>query len=146
MARVLVIEDGREYEEFAAAFLADRFDVVAAHSAEEALRAMAREPVEALLIDLRFERASADELVGDVAATAARLFSGDEVRALRWLKDQQGTLILGRLREAGHHQPAVFVHDFPARRLRNLRRMYGRVSAVPTFDAAAIARALSEPA
>jgi hypothetical protein len=36
----------------------------------------------------------------------------------------------------------VFVHDFPPRRLANLRRLYGLVAAVPSFDAAAIVREL----
>lgn len=142
MARLLVIEDGGEYEEFARLFLADRFEVVAAHSAAEALAA-AEQPLDAMLIDLRFERARDADLIGDVAGTAARLFAGDEARAARWLKEQQGTLILAALREAGHAQPAVFVHDFPPRRLANLAKLYGRVGAVPSFDAAAIVRALA---
>lgn len=141
MPRLLVIEDGHEYEEFARLFLADRFKVVAAHSADEALRAMA-DGADALLIDLRFERARDEDLLGDLDA-AARRFAGDRARAARWLKEQQGTLILGALREAGHGQPAVFVHDFPPRRLSNLRALYGRVSAVPSFDARAIVAALA---
>lgn len=73
---------------------------------------------------------------------AAQLFAGDRARAARYLKDQQGALILAELRRRGYNQPAVFVHDFPPRRLANLQRLYGRVEAVPTFDAAAIRRAL----
>lgn len=145
MARLLVIEDGGEYEEFARLFLADRFEVVSAHTAAEALAAAAR-GVDAMLIDLRFERARDEDLIGGVASTAARLFAGDEVRATRWLKEQQGTLILAALREAGHSQPAVFVHDFPPRRLANLAKLYGKVSAVPSFDAAAIVRELARMA
>ena len=80
--------------------------------------------------------------MGDLDDTAARMFAGDRTRALRWLKDQQGTLVLAKLREAGFAQRAVFVHDFPARRLDNLRRLYGDVGAVPGFDAAAILSAL----
>jgi hypothetical protein len=138
MGRLLVIEDGHEYEEFARLFLAERFEVVAARSAREALAAMADGGAAALLIDLRFERAAEADLLGDVEATARRRFAGDRARAARWLKDQQGTLILGALREAGHDAPAVFVHDFPARRLANLARLYGRVGAVAAFDAEAI--------
>lgn len=145
MPRLLVIEDGDEYEEFARVFLADRFEaIVPAHSGEEAL-ARASE-CDAILIDLRFERAEPTTLLGDVTETAGRLFAGDHSRATRWLKDQQGTLILAALRDAGHDQPAVFVHDFPARRLKNLQRLYGRVAAVPGFDAAAIAHALESNA
>lgn len=143
MAVLLVIEDGSEYEEFARLFLSDRFELVSARSAREALDAAARQPADAMLIDLRFERAREEDLVGDIGATAERLFAGDRARAARWLKDQQGTLILGELRKAGHHQPAVFVHDFPPRRLANLEKLYGRVAAVPAFDAAAIVRELA---
>lgn len=135
---MLVVEDGREYEEFARTFLGDRFDVVTAHSAAEAVEALAREPVDVLLVDLRFERAPAEALIGDVEATARRLFGGDRARALRWIKDQQGTLVLAEIRKAGFAQRAVFVHDFPPDRLKNLEKLYGDVHAVPGFDAAAI--------
>ena len=136
VTRLLVIEDGHEYEEFARLFMAPPFDVVAAHRASEALE-WAPE-AGAFLIDLRFERASREDLLGDVAGVAQSRFGGEEERAARWLKEQQGTLILAALREAGHAQPAVFVHDFPARRLNNLKRLYGAVGAVPSFDAQAI--------
>lgn len=141
MRRVLVIEDGEEYLEFARVFLRD-FDVFGARSAKDALAALAARGADALLIDLRFDRAAAESLVGDVDGTAARLFAGDRARALRWVADQQGTLILAALRAAGHAQPALFVHDFPPRRLHNLRALYGAVDAVPCLDAAAIRRAL----
>ncbi len=143
MALLLVIEDGDEYEEFARLFLADRYDVVAAHTAGEALRAASEHAVDAMLIDLRFERAKDEDLIGDVGATAARLFAGDRARAGRWLKEQQGTLILGELRQAGHAQPAVFVHDFPPRRLANLRKLYGRVAAASNEGTAAIVREIA---
>jgi hypothetical protein len=144
MKRLLVIEDGTEYLEFARVFLGEELAVAGARSAADALAQLDAEGADALLIDLRFERAPAEVLVGDVVATAARLFDGDEVRALRYLQDQQGTLILEALRRAGHRQPALFVHDFPPRRLANLRALYGAVAAVPSFDAAAIKRALRD--
>lgn len=145
MKRVLLIEDGTEYEEFARLFLADACELVAAHDAAEALAAASRARCDAFLVDLRFERAPEGALIGGVGETAARLFGGDRARALRWLKDQQGTLVLAELRKAGHAQPAVFVHDFPRQRLENLRRLYGDVRAVPGFDAAAIRAALELP-
>lgn len=141
-ARLLVIEDGTEYQEFARMFLSERFEIVPARSGREALRAFEGGPIAAMLVDLRFERAAPDDLLGDVTEVARRMFGGDTQRALRWLKDQQGTLVLKRLREAGHTQRAVFVHDFPKDRLLNLRRLYGEVLSVPTFDAAAILEAL----
>ncbi len=141
MRRLLVIEDGDEYVEFARVFLHD-FAVEAAQSAAAALDVLATRGADALLIDVRFDRAPAAALVGDLDGTAARLFAGDRARAERYLADQQGTLILAALRAAGHAQPALFVHDFPPRRLANLRALYGAVDAVPALDAAAIRRAL----
>ncbi|MSP62692.1 MAG: hypothetical protein EXR72_20655 [Myxococcales bacterium] len=142
MRTLLVIEDGTEYREFAQLFLGPDFAVRSAVSADEALAEIARHGADALLIDLRFDRAPPEALTGDLDATAKRLFAGDRARALRYLQDQQGALILARLRAAGHAQPAVFVHDFPPRRLDNLRKLYGAVQAVPSFDAAAIRAAL----
>ncbi len=142
MRRLLVIEDGDEYAEFARLFLGPDFQVRQARSAAEALRALVTEPADVLLFDLRFDRTPATTLVGDLHATAQRLFAGDEARALRYLQDQQGVLILGELRAAGHRQLAVFVHEFPPRRLDNLRRMYGDVKALPGFDAAALRLAM----
>jgi CheY-like chemotaxis protein len=142
MKRILVIEDGSEYEEFAGLFLSGAFELEAAHSLGEALRAVEEKPFHGFLIDLRFDRASEEELTGDVDETADRLFAGDRGEAVRYLKDHQGVLILAALRAAGHRQPAVFVHDFPQKRLDNLRSLYGAVSAVPSFDAAAIRRQL----
>jgi len=142
MKRLLVIEDGDEYTEFARVFLARDFEVRTARSAAESLAAIAAEVIDVLLIDLRFDRAPPESLTGDVEETARRLFAGDRDRALRYLQDQQGSLILAAMRTAGHMQPAVFVHDFAPRRLANLRRMYGRVDAVPDFDVEALRRAL----
>ncbi len=143
MRRLLVVEDGHEYEEFARVFLSDAFEIVSAHSAREALARASSSAPDALLLDLRFERTDPSDLEGDVDGLAARRFGGDRTRALRHLQDQQGTIVLARLREAGCKAPAVFVHDFPTGRLRNLRRLYGDVRAVERFDAAAIRRALA---
>lgn len=135
---MLVVEDGTEYEEFAKTFLGDRYDVVAVRSGAEAVRTLRADPCDVLLVDLRFERAPQDALIGDVESTARRLFGGDRARAIRWIKDQQGTLVLAEIRKAGFAQRAVFVHDFPAERLKNLAKLYGDVHAVASFDALAI--------
>lgn len=133
--RLLVLEDGSEYVEFARAFLGDAFVVEVARSAAEALEALARGPVAALLVDLRFDRVDRAALVGDVPAIAERWFAGDRERAERYVVDQQGALVLAELRARGCDARAVFVQDFPRKRLENLRALYGRVDAVPSFDA-----------
>lgn len=140
--QLLVIEDGDEYSEFARLFLQPDFIVHQAKSAASTLAMLSDLRMDALLIDMRFDRAPVDALVGEVSETAARLFGGSQARAVRYLQDQQGILILAELRARGHCQPAVFIHDFPGRRLANLQKLYGAVQAVPTFDAAAIRAAL----
>lgn len=142
MPKLLVIEDGTEYFEFAQAFLRPSFTILQAQSGRDALALLATEEITALLIDLRFDRARPEQLLGDVQQTAAQLFCQDTFRATRYLQDQQGVFILAAARSCGHAQRAVFVHDFPARRLENLRKLYGSVEAVPTFDAPAILRCL----
>lgn len=142
MKRLLIVEDGQEYLEFARLFLADAFDVTAARSGGEALAALKEGAFDVILFDMRFERTAPELLVGDVNETARRLFGGDLSRALRYLKDQQGTLVLAQIRAAGYAQPAIFIHDFADRRLGNLRKLYGDVRAVPGFDARAIREAL----
>lgn len=144
MKQLLVIEDGSEYRDFARLFLQPEYEISHATSAASTLAVLRERPIDRLLVDLRFDRAPTSELIGDVTATAAQLFGGNQGRALRYLQDQQGILILAELRRCGYRQGAVFVHDFPPKRLQNLQKLYGAVRAVPTFDVAAIRRALDE--
>jgi len=142
MRTLLVIEDGTEYAEFAQLFLGKAFHILRAHTNQETLAMLGSHPVDRLLVDLRFDRTPESALVGEVAATAEKLFAGDQARALRHLRDQQGVMILAEIRRAGFRQPAVFIHDFPPRRWENLRRMYGPIQSVPSFDAQALLSAL----
>lgn len=142
MKKVIVIEDGDEYEKFARLFLSDVCEIRAAHSARETLALIDENPADAFLVDLRFDRASKDQLEGGVEETARRLFSGDPASALTYLKDNQGTLVLAKLREEGHSERAVFVHEFAEPVLANLKQLYGDVVAVPSFDASEIRKAL----
>jgi CheY-like chemotaxis protein len=141
--RVLVIEDGQEYLEFAENCLGEGFTFLHARSHHEASALLRNEAhIDAFFFDLRFERSEEATLIGDIDGTAKRMFAGDRERARRWIKDQQGALILASLRQAGHKQRAVFIHDFPPERLANLRKLYGDVAAVPDFNASAIRSAL----
>lgn len=139
---LLVIEDGDDYIAFARLFLADRFYPVAAKSLREALPFA--EEARAILLDLRFDLSPLEDLIGDTAETAARLFGGDHTRALAYLRENQGILILARLREAGCRAGALIINDLPPRRLENLQKLYGAVRAVPDFDAQAIRAAFSD--
>ena len=143
MQRLLVIEDGHEYEEFARLFLGDVYEIFSAHSASEALEQCNKLSFDALLVDLRFERSPASVLVGNMDKALQR-FNGDRVRATQYLKDQQGTLILAELRRHDCDAFALFVHEFPERRLKNLQKLYGKVGAVTSFDAAQIRRSLAQ--
>lgn len=68
MRRVLIIEDGDEYREFAELFLGPGFLLRQVRSGAAALAALASEPFGALLIDLRFDRAAEADLCGRVEA------------------------------------------------------------------------------
>jgi CheY-like chemotaxis protein len=134
--RLLVIEDGDEYQRFAESLLREAFSIEAVHDARAALLHASK--ADCFLVDLRFDRADPAALVGDLDEISRSLFGGDRARALRHLKDEQGIYILRALRQAGHAQRAVFVHDFAARRLDHLRARYGDVDAVESFDARAL--------
>ena len=138
MARILIVEDGTEYLDFFRLFLGGEADYQQAQSCEDALEILGDEVVDVVVLDMRFDRTPEEDLVGGVEETAGAYFGGDLDRAQRYVQDNQGAMILARMREAGHNQPALFVTDMPGRKLENLRELYGRVHAVPTFDAAAI--------
>jgi CheY-like chemotaxis protein len=143
MSTILVVEDGTEYVSFFRLFLAEDASYVRAGSCAEAQGLLEREDVAVVVLDMRFDRTAPEDLVGDVDEVASTYFGGDLARAERYVQENQGTLILARLRQAGYDLPALFVTDMPARKLQNLRKLYGRVHAVPTFDAGAIRRELA---
>jgi len=144
MPTLLVIEDGNEYSEFASTFLSRAFHILSVHNGQEALAVLSRQTISAFLIDLRFDRVPLSDLMGNAKECADRLFAGDMQRAFRYLQDQQGILILAAIRQHRHPQPAVFIHDFPERRLQNLQKLYGAVFAVSSFDAKNILDILSK--
>jgi len=138
VTRILIVEDGTEYLEFFRLFLAEGHEYLHAQSGHGALDQLDAEPVDLVVLDMRFERSSPSELMGDPDEVARDYFGGDLDRASRFLHDNQGTFVLAGLRDGGHDQPALFVHDMPGRKLENLKDLYGNVVAVPHFDARAI--------
>ena len=147
MKRLLVIEDGDEYVEFARLFLAADFVVAPRERRAAALAALRerrrrRAAHRSALRSRRPRRSSAMS-----TATAARLFGGDRGARAALLQDQQGTLILGALRAAGYASRRCSCTTSRRAASRTCAGSTARVDAVPTFDAAAIRRgACSEAA
>ena len=129
---VLVVEDGDEYTTNLGRFLTDGFAFTRAGDGASALAALAAAPFDLLFLDMRFDRVSPGQLLGDLAQTADR-FNGDPVRARQFLEEHQGTYILQAIRAAGYGIPGVFSHDFDGepRRWANLLRLYAPLAYLP---------------
>jgi CheY-like chemotaxis protein len=142
---VLVVEDGDEYREFFERHLLG-YRLFQAHDAEEAEAALRRSAVDVIVLDLRFDRIDRARLVGDVLEVSRTRFGQDTdlSEAWRYLADNQGFLILKRLREGGFDEAVLIVEELPERQVANLQRLYGRVAVVPEFDARRIHRVLIE--
>lgn len=123
--RVLVIEDGEEYIRTLGRYLGEGFALARAGSGPEALALLRAERFDVIFLDMRFDRAPTDALLGDVAASAERA-GGDAARGLAFIVENQGAYVLAALREAGCAVPVVFSYDFDAepRRWRHLSERY----------------------
>lgn len=132
MIDVLVVEDGFEYSETLQRFLPDGFRWQRAGSGPQALALLGERTWDALFLDMRFDRAPEDELLGDVSEVADR-FNGDPVQARRFLEDHQGNYILAALREAGQGLPVLLSYDFDGepRRWERLAERFGPVDYLP---------------
>ncbi len=121
---VLVVEDGHEYTENLTRFLDGELSFERAGDAAAALARLASGGVDAVFLDMRFDRIPRHDLIGDAAALVARF--GDDERAWRFLADNQGSYVLAALREAGHELPVVMSYDFDGepRRFKNLEARY----------------------
>ena len=111
MTHVLIVEDGHEYIDTLGRFLAEDARWSRAGSGPEALAFMADTSVDVVLLDMRFDRTPADQLLGDLDQLAER-FNGDRVQARGHLEDHQGMFILSALREAGVNVPVIVSYDF----------------------------------
>ncbi len=143
MDTLLIVEDGLEYFDFFRLFLEKEHSYLHAQAGHAAFEQLAEEEVTLVVLDMRFERSPAEDLLGDVDNVAEDYFGGDLTRAQRYIEDNQGTMILAEMRDRGYQHPVLFVSDMPSRKLDNLRKLYGKVHAVPYFDAAAIRREIS---
>lgn len=132
MIDVLVIEDGYEYSETLERFLGDGFTWTRAGSGPQGLRLLEERDWDVVFLDMRFDRAPEDELIGDVAEIADR-FNGDPVQARRFIEDHQGNFVLAALRDAGHGIPVLLSFDFDGepRRWARLVERYSPVDYLP---------------
>ncbi len=130
--RVLVIEDGFEYSETLSQFLAEGFTWVRAGSGPAAMKLLAAEPFAVIFLDMRFDRAPEDELLGDLEEASDR-FNGDPVQARRFLEDHQGNYVLKALRDAGRSEPVLMSYDFDGepRRWQRIVQRFGPVDYLP---------------
>lgn len=128
----LIVEDGNEYLESLSRFVVGpRW--LQAHDGAEALQLLAREPVELLYLDMRFDRIELSRLLGNHAAVT-REHNQDAARAWKFLQLNQGLFILDALKAAGFgHIPVILAYDFSReeKRLLNLRRTHSNLTWVP---------------
>ncbi len=141
---LLIIEDGDEYRRFFARHV-DGYAYNQARSLSECLEIMEAAPPEGFVLDLRFDRVPRADLVGDPATIADEIFgnASELESAWRYNIDNQGFLILRELRSRGYDQPALLITELPERRKNNLRRLYGKIGVVASFEAASIQEALT---
>jgi len=112
--RILVVEDGTEYVTAFERLARPGAEVsfVRATDLDEALAALAGERVDAVFLDVVFDRIPAERLAGDLDALIAR-FGGDRPRAERHLADHQGFYLLDALApQLASGLPVVLAHDF----------------------------------
>lgn len=133
---VLVVEDGTEYTEafrrLTEGAVEETVDFLRAADGGEARRLLADQPVDAVFLDVVFDRSPPDRLVGDLSALMSR-FGGDRSRAVRHLAESQGFYLLNELSSLlPDSVPVVLAYDFSAEpdRLAELRRKRPGLSGV----------------
>jgi CheY-like chemotaxis protein len=134
---VLVVEDGTEYTEafrrLSEGAVEGPVTFLRAADGQEARRLVAEQPIDAVFLDVVFDRTAPDRLAGDLPALKSR-FGGDRSRALRHLAESQGFYLFQELSPLiPDSVPVVIAYDFSAEpdRLTELRRKRERLSGVP---------------
>jgi CheY-like chemotaxis protein len=135
-AVLLVVEDGTEYTEAFARLASNDsglpVELIRAGDAAEAARILRERRVDAVFLDVVFDRTPPDRLAGDLEREIRR-FGGDRARAVRHLAENQGFYLFNELapvlREA---IPVVIAYDFSVEpeRLAALRQRWERLSGV----------------
>jgi CheY-like chemotaxis protein len=131
---LLVVEDGTEYTEalrsLVAKELSASIELVRAGDADEARRVLAERTVDAVFLDVVFDRTPPERLAGDLEREIQR-FGGDRRRAERHLAENQGFYLVSELAPLLPGAiPVVIAYDFSAEpeRLAALRRRCERLS------------------
>ena len=145
-ARILVVEDGREYVDgFARLAAAKGADAafVRAGSLAEAREALGQGRPDAVFLDVVFDRTPEAELAGDLDALVAR-YGGDRARAVRHLATHQGFYVLDALADELAGVRVVLAYDFTGeeKRLASLRERVPALSGLP--DGASLGTALED--
>ena len=122
---VLVVEDGTEYTDAfrRLAGAEERFEFLRAGDAREARRILAERPVDAVFLDVAFDRIAPERLEGRILPLVER-FGGDRLRAQRHLASQQGFYVAAALADSIPRTTRVLIaFDFSAEpeRLEALR-------------------------
>jgi CheY-like chemotaxis protein len=142
--KILVVEDGHEYTEAfrRLAGLGPGLELLRAADAEEARRLLASGRVDALFLDVVFDRTPPERLCGDLAPLLAR-YGGDRHRAERHLAEDQGFYLLTEIAPLlPPETPVLLAYDFSGEpgRLAALRERVPSLRDLP--DGTPISRAL----
>jgi hypothetical protein len=140
---ILVVEDGTEYTDAFRELAATPLELLRASDLEEAQRLLVERAVDAVFLDVVFDRIAPGKLAGDREELIRRL-GGDRERAERHLAENQGFYLvngLAPLLPAGI--PVVLAYDFSAEpgRLAALREKCATLSGIA--DGAPISTVLS---
>lgn len=130
---ILVVEDGTEYTEALRSLVAsDSVELLRAADRDEAARAIADGRVDAVFLDVVFDRTPPERLAGDLEGEIRR-FAGDRARAARHLAENQGFYLLDALAPFFEGKmPVVIAYDFSGEpeRLAALRAKHANLSGV----------------
>jgi hypothetical protein len=113
---ILVVEDGTEYVDAFARLAAAGADVELLHAADAAAarKVLSSRSIDALFLDVVFDRTPPELLTGDLASLVAR-FGGDRPQAVDHLARNQGFYILNELAaKVPGGIPVLLAHDFSA--------------------------------
>ena len=133
---VLVVEDGTEYTDAFRSLVAndsrDSLDLLRAGDGEEARRILTERRMDAVFLDVVFDRTPSERLLGNLEDLIRR-FGGDRRRAERHLAENQGFYLFNELAPLlPASVPVVLAYDFSLEpeRLAALRRTRQRLTGI----------------